>query len=395
MKRHWRLPVADPANHTLAVQEATQAPLYYLLGAIVIALIDTSNAADFYQRRPDSPLGRADIPGPKHMFRFRGDRSFPYVGTMFAVKVLRLFSMLLGVCTLYFTFRCAQVLATDHNRMALFATAFVAFNPMFLFINNSVNNDALVTEGVSLGIYLILRSTGESRSARHYAALGLLAGAITLAKLSGLILAPVLLASALLNKSLRLEQRCAAVLAFSFGFLAISGWWFLRNWLHYDDWDAFRLHAALAGGAREHYMPLAVFREWSGFLKSYCGVFGGFNVIYPDWIYSVLFAIMFVGASSFVAFLVQTRLAVSRDLYWLVLLAVINFVTLAHWTGRIMGSQGRLMFPSVGAAALLFAVGLEALPPRIRDGLMCSIVGFLLATALYGVFWVIPGAYQA
>jgi hypothetical protein len=116
LKDHRRLPVAGRLSDALIVdQELLQPPLYYVLGALVTAPIDTSNARDFVTRRPHAPMGRADIPGPKHAWMPAGDRAFPYRGAMLAIVVLRTLSMLMGLATIALTYATARAIA-PHDR---------------------------------------------------------------------------------------------------------------------------------------------------------------------------------------------------------------------------------------------------------------------------------------
>ena len=84
---------------------------------------------------------------------------FPYGGTVLAVRLIRLLSVLMGAGTIYFTYQLAKEFSTT-NRRALFAAAFAAFTPMFVFISGAVNNDNLATFLSAIILFLLVRASG-------------------------------------------------------------------------------------------------------------------------------------------------------------------------------------------------------------------------------------------
>lgn len=98
---------------------------------------------------------------------------------MRAVNQLRILSMLMGLGTVLLTWQLA--LLAD-RWAAFFAGSWIAFNPMFLFIANSVNNDNLVVLLATLSLYTLSRWPESKPSLRWPAGLGLLAGLAVLAK---------------------------------------------------------------------------------------------------------------------------------------------------------------------------------------------------------------------
>ncbi len=389
VKDRHALPVADRRRRTLADQEATQAPLYYLVCAALIQSIDTSNAMEFYARRPDSPIGRADIPGPKHMFQGGGDRTFPYRRTMLAVAILRLVSVGFGMLTVWITYRVGRLVAPSAPSVGLVGSALIAFNPMFLFISNSVNNDNLVTLLVTVALFLVLRC----RRQIHAVALGVTAGVVVLTKLSGAIVVPVMLFD-LMSRKRPWRGRGLRLAVFVIGLAVTAGWWFGRNLRVYGELLALSEHAAMAGNDRYAIDLLALVREWDGFLKSYWGVFGAFNVVYPEWIYFGFFALTVVLLGSLAVWIRRVRPGWDSPVVPLAILAGSNLVAVVYWTSQLFGSQGRLMFPSIAALALLGAQGLHGWKGRVRRPLTVTILAFLLVTAAYAGAVVIPAAYE-
>jgi 4-amino-4-deoxy-L-arabinose transferase-like glycosyltransferase len=392
LKQHHRLPVAGRTPGALLVhQELVQPPLYYALGALTTAAIDTSDAPKLFVRRPHAPIGRADIEGPKHAWMPPDDGSSPLRGTRLAITLLRMLSMLMGLATVVFTFHIARAVDANDVGTARFAAALVAFNPMFVFIANAVNNDNLVVMLVTLCVLLLLRDRDRPLEVRPWAHLGLLTGAAVLAKVSALILLPAL---ALGVRKRPGTHGLAAVLASGAAALGVCGWWLLRNRHLYGDWLGLSAFTALAGDARPHIRPLALADEWSGFVKSYWGVFGAFNVVYPEPVYWLFYLVTAIGIAGVACLVVRRGRALAGGLSMLLLLSATNLVAVAYWTSQVWGSQGRLMFPSIASTSVLFAVGLGVLGQRTRDRAAVLISCFLLACAVYGAAVLIPSQYR-
>jgi hypothetical protein len=393
LKEHRRLPVASRAPEAIIIhQELVQPPLYYALAAAVTAPIDTSDAREFFIRRPDAPIGRADIAGPKHGWVPRGDRTFPYRRTMLAIALMRLLSMLMGLATVVFTYQVARAVEPRDAGTARFAAALVAFNPMFLFIANAVNNDNLAVMLVTGCLVLLLRRPGDPLDLRRCADLGLLAGAAVMAKLSAVIVFPAI-ALGLLGKLPR-GRRLPALLVSGAGALAIGWWWALRNRLLYGDWLGLSAFTRLAGDARAHVQPLALLREWDGFVKSYWGVFGMFNVVFPEPVYWFFYLVTGLGLGSVAWRVLRGRSALPHGLPLLALLSGTNLLAVAYWTAHVWASQGRLMFPSIGSTAVLFAAGLGVLGKRARTRVAVLVSTLLASLAAYGALVLIPSQYR-
>lgn len=390
IKQHHRLPVADPADPSpLRSQEYVQPPLYYALGALLISPVDTSNHLDFYVRRAGAPVGRADIPGPKNMMEVRGDRSFPWRGTMLAIMLVRSLSVVLGLGTVLVTRALTRRVFPGEERAADVAAAWVAFNPMFLFISTSVNNDNLAVLLISAGLLFLLRARDRGFSLGDTTGLALLCGLAMLAKASGVLLA-VAAGVALLWCRASWAERARKVVVLVGVAGAVVSWWFVRNHQVYGEWFGFRRQVWMVVGARQAVDLLALFREWDGFVKSYWGVFGGFNVIFPDAVYYTFYVITALSLVAMVA-------AICRHRAWgVVVLAgffMLNLFACAWWTSWNLGSQGRLLFYSIAPTAALVAAGTLGANRRAGLAAAAGVVTVLLAFAFYGALRIIPSQY--
>jgi 4-amino-4-deoxy-L-arabinose transferase-like glycosyltransferase len=388
----WRasghLPVATAEHPGYAHQEALQPPLYYLLARLVTLDISFDDAADHYRWRSGAPVGRADLPGPRNMFEPVAPRGSP-PGAGDAVMRIRWLTVLITLATVVATWACAGA-AGAASDTRLLAACLVAFNPMFLFIGSAVNNDALVALLCALALFACLRALERPLTPSRAAGLGALAGLSTLAKLSGLVLAPAI-ALVVVSRARDTRSRLTASVAACGGFLVVAGWWFVWHRLQYGAFGPGGGHAELLGNGRAAFSPLALAREWSGFFKSFWGVFGAFNVVYPEWIYLLLLiATLTLAAAVGTLWLGQPR---SRPLLVILLVVAANLAAVAWWTAQVTASQGRLMFPSIAAIATLSAMGLARWPPRIARPIGGLIVAGLFAASAYAAFILIPGGY--
>ena len=90
------LPVQDPAVKTLWAQEGGQPPLYYALGALATAWIDTQDLPDRLWINPEAKIGIPLVYGNKNMVVHTGAEDFPWHNTTLAVHLLRFLSIVLS-----------------------------------------------------------------------------------------------------------------------------------------------------------------------------------------------------------------------------------------------------------------------------------------------------------
>jgi hypothetical protein len=171
------------------------------------------------------------------------------------------------------------------------------------------------------------------------------------------------------------------------------GLWFVRNLLLYGNLTGFAAQVALAGNGRPAWDPFALVREWSGFFKSSWGVFGAFNVVYPEPVYYGFAALT---CFLFVSFAVWMSTPSARRMtarWTLVAMIAINLAAVAWWTSRLLGSQGRFMFPSIAATSLLAMASLAVLGSAVASKLRLAIVALLFLAALFAFAGMIPRSY--
>ncbi len=400
-----RLPVQDPAVQTPWRQEGSQPPLYYLIAAVLTAPIDTGDLEYVRRINPHADIGLVLPDGNLNMIVHRHDtEAFPWRGTVLAVHVARLSSVLLGLGTVIVTYCLAYQLFPDKPAIRLLGTALNAFLPMFLFISGSVNNDNLSNLlGNLLTLLIVLLLKRERAPAwRDYALIGITAGMGLLSKLNIGFLIP-LIALALLLVSLR----CKDPRPFFFGGLisggltiAIAGWWYVRNLQLYGDPTGLNVFLDIVGRRAIRANAAQLWAERESFTRAFWGFFGGMNLPMPDPIYMILNVVAGFSQISALVFLSQTALrrrwTLARWLPALITLIWIgvSFASYLRWTAETPASQGRLIFGALASIWVWIAVGLLWWQPiRLRRLTAPALGGGMALLAALVPFTVIAPAY--
>jgi 4-amino-4-deoxy-L-arabinose transferase-like glycosyltransferase len=368
-----QLPVQRPEldEETIWAQEGSQPPLYYLISAALVRPIDRS---DFEQRRQQNPHARIGLPhavgNKNHVLH---DTPHPPLrNTALAVYLLRGFSIALGVATIALVYRAAQVLTPDQPVIAMIAAGITAFNPMFIFIAASVNNDNLVTTLNSAVIVLMLVTVRDGFDLRRSVGIALLVALAALTKLSGLVIVPAVALAGLWTGYRRRDWRGVFVLGslMLFVWLAVAGWWYWRNLDLYGELFGTETMVAIAGPRPEPFTLATMLTEFEGFRITYWGLFGLVNILTALLFYRIMDGVTLIAALGVAAFLWRSRGWPDR-LVLAALLALIittGAVAVIQWTAQTYASQGRLLFPYMAATSPLLALGIWTMAaPLLKD----------------------------
>ncbi len=356
------LPVQDPTHKQLWEQEGGQPPLYYAIAAASTFWIDTGDLSERLWRNPYAKIGVPLAFGNKNMIVHTGAENFPWQGTTLAVHLIRLLSVLFSAGTVFLTYKITREISLSlplSPSLSFLAASFVAFNPMFLFISASVNNDSLAallaTSAIFLSVQLVTRGATNVR----VFVLGIMVGLAVLTKVSnlalGIVAMSVLVYCAWKQKNVLDIFRLT--LLFIIPIFVLDAWWFARNYFLYGDPLALNVWLQIAGG-RPPQTLLGLLNEFQGFRISFWGNFGGVNLIAPEWVYTTLDIFSLLAMIGIVIGALRRTLPA---LLWIPALHVaVVFVALIRWTLMTYASQGRLMFPAIASIAILFAFGLYA-----------------------------------
>ncbi len=366
------LPVSDLVSEMPWHQEGSQPPLYYLLGAGLTFWIDTGDADAVIRYNPHAAVGQADAADNKNLMVHTSLEAFPYRGTVLAVHLIRLLSVLMGAATVLCTYLTALGIFPGQRALATVAAVINGFNPQFIFISASVNNDNLVVLLSSIAVLLLLRIWQRRIRPGHLALLGLIAGLTAMSKLNGLILLPfialLLMVTAWRRRSLRALMGWGVLV--SIPLLAVGGWWYWRNWrLYGDPFGLAAMYAVLPARAEGPALAELLARA-EGVYRSAWAVFGWFNVVAEPWLYAVYTGLTVAGVAG-LGLLVIRRLR--RDdrtglsaLAWLALWSLMVVTALVGWSQKRY-PQGRLLFTAISAASVLLAAGLTQGIARLSD----------------------------
>lgn len=381
------LPVQRPGTQQPWRQEGSQPPLYYALAALLSFGVDTSDRSSVLLPNPHPDIGRLTRDGNVAMAVHRPGEGPGSGGLLLAVALSRGASLLLASFTVPLTYLLARSTLPASPWAAVAAAALVATNPMFLFIQGSVNNDNLVIPLVTLTLYLLVDGLRREAPVRRALAVGLAAGLAGLAKVSG---AGLLVLAALAAIHRRSPARGALALGAAG---ATCGWWYLRNQLLYGEPTGLAVMVAVAGGRHPRPSLLQLAREWWGAFMSYWGFFGGMNLAAPEWFYRLALALSLAGLAGFLLWLGRRR-RVEPALLLLWLWLGLNLAGLVRWSLATLASQGRLLFPSIAVLSLLLAVGLLQLWPGRPQRGAAVLAGGLALLAAWLPLGVIRPAYR-
>ncbi len=425
------LPVLDPAHPGPWRQEATQPPLYYVLAALVVAPIDTHDAAVITRRNPHAAVGNPSADGNFNFVVHTPRERFPWHGAVLAAHLVRFVSVLLGALTVALTYLLAletltwptshqewsavgdppaplaggqppgtggggSAVSGQRSAIAFTAALLVALNPQFLFLSGAINNDNLAATLAALTLVLLMRTVNRGPTLRRLIALGVALGLAALSKLSGLglwgLAALVLVGLAWRRRAWKAALGWGALV---FGIaVALSGWWYLRNWLLYGDPTAFNVHLAVMGRRSGPVVPWQLLREFEGLRWSFWAVFGWFNVLPPGWVHRLFDLLSLVAVAGLALTLLRATSPLRLRLLVLLLWVGIMLVGLARWTVLTTATQGRLLFPALPATGVLLAVGWHAWVPEQHARRASLGLGALLTgVALFCLFGVIRPAY--
>jgi hypothetical protein len=394
------LPVLKPQGEALYGQEGGQPSLYYLLGAATTFWIDTSDAEELLEYNPYVNLGVPARDGNKNVIVHTARESFPYRGTTLAVHLLRYVSLLFGVLTVAAAYFLAREVFGGAKAVALGAAALTAFNPQFIFTSAAVNNDVLLTALCSLAVLFSVLIAGRGPSTRRYLALGIAVGLASETKLTGVGLLAVVLALLLL-----VARRHSAKEAIRGGLMVVglvlllAGWWYMRNWLLYQDLTGMKRFLEALGTASDRNLTVGkLLGELGGFHLSYWAVFGWFNVLADGWVYRFYDVLVVLGVVGFPLALLRglkrpRTVSISSLFLMLVWMATVG-VGYVSYNRVIDAATGRIVFPAMCCFSGLLAWGLMQLPPlRYGRAFAYTVGGTMFLVALAIPFLYISTAY--
>ncbi len=385
-------------------QEGSQPPLYYLLAALPAGMARTEDMAGLLTFNDHAASGEPASLGNKNVTVHGEAERFPYRNGTLAIHLIRLLSIVLGALTVGTTYFIARELFPGRRYLVLGSAAMVAFNPQFLFISASVNNDNLVIALATAVLYLCLRIIRYGLQGSEPWLLGLCLGLAALSKLSALGLFPVaVLAIGISARFERSPRRfIQGVLIVSALPLLIAGWWYWRNWTLYGDPLGWGMWLRTVGERPVSPTLQSLFPEFRGLELSFWGVFGWMNILAEPFFYRVPWLLVRLAAVGLAIFTLQqltrrelepkTLAGLGLLLAWLAIL----FALLLRFMWAAPAGQGRYLFPAISSIAILLTLGLTSLvPTKLHPALVGAVSALLLGLALLAPFRYIAPAYAS
>ncbi|HEY85334.1 MAG TPA: hypothetical protein G4N96_09515 [Chloroflexi bacterium] len=319
---------------------------------------------------------------------------------------------------------------TPAHLLPIIAPALMVLHPEFVFITSAIHNESLNILLMALGLWGALRLVNRGPSVKLAIFLGIVSGLIALAKMTGLALILLIVLAMLIAavKEAFSFQRSAVgrrpsavsghspftihhlpftICLFLFGVIVagltalIGGWWYLFNWQLYG--DPFQ-----SGMYRNFYSDIQrtiTFRDLFNGIRlgevSFWAVFGWFNLLVPEWMYTFYKVFARVAGVGVVVYFVQvsrwaggkvsrwenTHLPPCPPAHLLLLLAspLLSSLVLTRLIATEGGIQGRQLLPMLPALVLLVVIGYRQLLPGKSFDVTAALVGSFMATMAFSI----------
>jgi hypothetical protein len=349
-----------------AYQEVAQPPLYYAVAALVSGFVHDEDLTDLMWHNPGFGYqAGGTVNDNKNMLIHTERERFPWHGAVLAIRLTRFVSLAFGLLTIVATWGLGCEVFPQQPTWGLSVAAVVAFTPQFLFISGVASNDSAAAALSTAALWAIARAANRGTTLHRSLTTGVLVGLATLTKTSCLLLGPLAAVGLILACRPRARKTSGILGHLLLVILAASvvgGWWYLRNAILYHDPFALRAHVDTPWGRATPLSVGALLAELPMVYRSFWGGFGWGHVEFPPWVYLALAMTLATSLAGWGWTLKQRRLPGSGGLLFLALAWwVLVFLALLQWMRQVWAPHGRLLFPAIGAWALLMVGGWKSL----------------------------------
>lgn len=411
-------------------------PLYYSLGALVSGWVPVVQEV-YYQplKNPFWAYRYWEVSDDnKNQYIHGDDERFPFHGVTLAVYVVRWMTVLIGAGIVWLTYRIGRKVFTDQPALAVSGAALIAFNPQFIYLSGSINNDIVAGLCGAAVLLVCVRLVREGPSVRTDVTMGILYGVALLAKFHLLVLLALIELAYVLAVWQKRDGSTARLSASTelgevspkseigkvwrallrgnlivLGLAAlISGWWFWRNWVLYGEPTGFQRVTELWGVRNPLESWGMLIQELPYAWSSLWGRFGYGQVPLPGGVYQVLAWLAvagLVGLLLMIGRLLRQRIqsgvrdsqsAIRNSQLLLLLVDVLLFIAVLF--GYILvspaGAMGRFLFPALSAFALLLVLGLsQFVPPRLTWAVSLVVTLGMAVLAVYALVGILAPAF--
>jgi hypothetical protein len=424
-----------------AHQEVAQPPLYYAVAALVSSPIADDDLPELFWHNPQFGYqAGGTVNDNKNMLIHTAGERFPWRGAALAVRVARLVSLAFGLLAVGATFGLAREALPEQPLLVMATAGVAAFTPQFLFISGVVSNDSAAAAACTAALWALARIIRRGRTPRRAAVAGLAIGLALLSKTSALLLLPMGLLALWAAQRPELtrgtwspslggrwggEQRnkkgqtggfwqeAGLMLGLA---VAVGGWWYVRNWIMFDDPLGLKVHVNTPWGRAEAVSVAGLISELPQVFRSFWGAFGWGHVELPGYLYVALGVLVALALAGWMLRLVRftgqnwvgsrpepdatgvesssrRRVSASAKIYLLAAgWCLVVLVALLRWMQQVEAPHGRLLFPALGAGALLLVVGWSNLSPVRGSSLATRYVLFVPILGLFLLALSVPFA---
>ena len=406
-----RLPVLQPGEFS----KAHHPPLYYVLGAVLTGWVTNEQLHELAANTNPFWGYRTYESGADNKSQYLHDAALeglPFRDAVLGIRLMRWLSLLLGAGVVVTIYASTRELIPAEPDLAWGAAALVAFNPMFLFIQSSVHNDALTNILAALTVFGVLRYWQHGPALGRVAFIAVFAALGILTKITFLFLGPFILLALVLRcwqdrtSTPDWWRTALKMLAVGAGLvLLIAGWWFVRNQMLYGEPTSMQIQASI-------WQPRENAPDWSaaigelGFLRdSFWGVFGFGQILLHKPVYLLLALFDLAAAVGLILWALRARRlgGIYRAQGLLVVVLLLAPLTaFAATFGRmaVSGSAdfGRYLFTTYAVLAPLAILGLTEWLPLVRRvhwqrPFLFTLASIFLLLAIYALLSVLKPAY--
>ena len=389
----WHLAHYDEYPSEEVNYESHQPRAFYYLGSWILSALDKVDPEWTRYARPKEYV--YNIRKPERRFEWT-DENYWFVP---GVYILRWVNIIFGGIALWLNWKTFRLLAPTKPALCLAALAFAALTPQYLHIASSVNNDMVGALAGALLFYLGIRLL-----IRPTIPLGLLSIllAIVLPLITKLTVLPVSAAILILitlkwlfsfpQKHWLLYSGIFLLLGAGLMYLLFPQT--IQSAFHEIEWRLFSLRD---NALTEEYIK----KVSSQILWTYWGKVGWLAIGLPLWAIQFLTGFGLIGMALSAFKLIRLRPGPLRPLQrslWFVVWLVAIFTVLAVFRNGLttFATQGRLLFPAIGALSLLMVAGWhDFLPERVHRYLpLFIILLFVVCNLVLWVTGIIPIYYQ-
>jgi hypothetical protein len=370
--------------------EAHQPRMFYYLGSYVMHILNRVDPELTWYDRPQE--FKFNIRKPEPRFDWN-DENYYFLWGMY---ILRWINILFGGLALWLNWKTFKLIAPEQAALCLAGLALAALTPQYLHIMSSVNNDALATLAGALLFYLTIRSVQEGSNLLSLLSVMLAIVLPFITKLSVLPVSAAVLLTTALHWIFRFkEKRWLIVSAISL----LAGTFLLyvffpemvQTLVGEIKW---RLLSFRDNAFTEKHIKFIT----EQILATYWGRVGWLAVGLPAWIITSLTALGSIGMALHVYAWTKNRTPGQRTVLWIAVWVVATFAILAVFRNGLTtrATQGRLLFPAIGAIALWMAAGWHEILPRTLQRYFPALIIllFLLCNLILWGTGILPIYYQ-